>query len=252
MQSVADPPAIPEGVSETHALERRLARLRFDLHDGPQQEIHLLAQDLQLFREQLAPMLATHPDRARALGRLDDLEAQLIALDADLRRLTSSSHSPLAGASLTDALMSVAAGFTQRTGIAPRTEITGETESLTDSQQIALLSLVHQALANVRQHSDAEHVTIALSAGENAITVEVCDDGGGFEPDVAGPRAAQAGHLGLVGMHERMRMLGGHTEIRSAPGGPTVVSATLPRWPAAPAAPANAGGDDDDDVTRGT
>jgi two-component system sensor histidine kinase UhpB len=234
MRTVTDPPTIPDDGSERLALERRLARLRFDLHDGPQQEIHLLAQDLRLFREQLAPMLATHPDRARALGRLDDLEAQLIALDADLRRLTSSSRSPLTGPSLTDGLLRVAAGFTQRTGIVPDTEITGETESLTDSQQIALLSLVHQALANVRQHSDAEHVTITLTADEDAIVVRVLDDGGGFAPDVAGPRAAQAGHLGLVGMRERMRMLGGHTEIRSAPGGPTVVAATLPRWPAAP------------------
>jgi signal transduction histidine kinase len=234
MRTVADPPTIPDDISETLALERRLARLRFDLHDGPQQEIHLLAQDLRLFREQLAPMLATHPDRDRALGRLDDLEAQLIALDADLRQLTISARSPLAGPSLTDALGRVAAGFTQRTGIVPDTQITGETESLTDSQQIALLSLVHQALANVRQHSDAEHVTITLSADEDAIGVEVCDDGSGFAPDIVGPRAAQAGHLGLIGMHERMRMLGGHTEIRSAPGGPTIVAATLPRWPAAP------------------
>jgi signal transduction histidine kinase len=38
----------------------------------------------------------------------------------------------------------------------------------------------------------------------------------------------------MVGMRERMRMLGGHTEIMSAPGGPTVIAATLPRWPAPP------------------
>jgi signal transduction histidine kinase len=48
---------------------------------------------------------------------------------------------------------------------------------------------------------------------------------------IASSRAAEAGHLGLVGMRERMRMLGGRTEIQSAPGGPTVVSAVLPRWP---------------------
>jgi signal transduction histidine kinase len=236
MQSVADPPTIPDDVSETLALERRLARLRFDLHDGPQQEIHLLAQDLALFGEQLASILATHPDRARALGRLDDLKAQLIALDTDLRRLTTSVRSPLAGGSLTDALAEVAATFTARTGLVPRREITGETESLTDSQQIAVLALVREALANVRRHSDAEHVTITLTAGADAILVEVLDDGSGFEPEAAGSRAADEGHLGMVGMRERMRMLGGHTEITSSPGGPTVIAATLPRWPAPPAA----------------
>jgi len=217
---------------EAGAAERRLARLRFDLHDGPQQEVHLLAQDLRLFRDQLQAMIAAHPDRDLALGRLDDLEAQLIALDEDLRRLSTSVRSPLIAESLSDTLVQVAQTFTQRTGIVPRTTVSGDIESLTDSQQIALLSLVRESLANVRQHSDAEHVEIAIAAGAEAITVEIQDDGSGFDPEVAGPRAAQSGHLGLVGMRERMRMLGGRTEIHSAPGGPTVVSAVLPRWPA--------------------
>ncbi len=236
MQSVADPPRIPDDLPATLALERRLARLRFDLHDGPQQEIHLLAQDLALFRRQLTPMIESHPDSLRIFGRLDDLEAQLIALDTDLRRLITSADSPLAGGSLPDALAEVAATFTARTGLAPHCEVTGETDSLTDSQQIAVLALVREALVNVRRHAGAEHVTITLTAGADAIAVEISDDGRGFEPAVAGPRAAEGGHLGMVGMRERMRMLGGHTEITSAPGGPTVVAATLPRWPVTPAA----------------
>jgi signal transduction histidine kinase len=44
------------------------------------------------------------------------------------------------------------------------------------------------------------------------------------------------GHLGLVGMHERVRMLGGATHVDSRPGGPTVISATLASWPEAGAA----------------
>ena len=66
--------------------ERRLARMRYDLHDGPQQDVHLLAQDLNLFREQLRPMILGDPNADRLLGRLDDFEAQLVALDGDLRR----------------------------------------------------------------------------------------------------------------------------------------------------------------------
>jgi signal transduction histidine kinase len=225
--------------ADAGAAERRLARLRFDLHDGPQQEVHLLAQDLRLFRDQLQAMIAAHPDRDLAIGRLDDLEAQLIALDENLRRLSTSVRSPLIGESLIDTLVQVAQTFTQRTGIAPRTTVSGDIESLTDSQQIALLSLVRESLTNVRQHSDATHVEISIAAGEETITVEIRDDGSGFDPEITGPRAAQSGHLGLVGMRERMRMLGGRTEIRSAPGGPTVVSAVLPRWPTdGPASPA--------------
>ena len=217
--------------------QRHLDRLRYDLHDGPQQDVHLLAQDLRLFRSQLAPMLSDHPDRERALGRLDDLEAQLIALDDALRRLSTSTRSPLlATGSLARALHQVVQAFTARTEIVPRTELRGDVESLTDSQRIAVLSLVREALANVRRHSEAERVEITITADEQTITAEVSDDGAGFDPDTTEPRAAQAGRLGLVGMHERMRMLGGHTRITSAPGGPTVIAASVPRWPVDPAA----------------
>ncbi len=164
------------------ALQRRLNRLRFDLHDGPQQEVHLLAQDLRLFREQLAPMIERHPDRERALGRLDDLEAQLVALDADLRRLSTAARSPLVEESLADELAQLAEAFHQRTGIAPRTRVSGSIDALTDSQQIAVLSIVRESLSNVRRHSEAASVEIAIAAGEESIVVEVRDDGSGFAP----------------------------------------------------------------------
>jgi signal transduction histidine kinase len=215
------------------AVQRRLARLRFDLHDGPQQDVHMLAQDLRLFRDQLRPMLEGDPDQNRALGRLDDLEAQLLALDGDLRRLVTTVESPfLAPGSLPDALQGLTQAFAERTGVVPQTSLRGSVASLSDSQQIALLSLVREALSNIRRHSDAHHVQIAIEADEDGIGVQVTDDGSGFDPGPTLARAAQAGRLGLVGMHERVRMLGGTTEIRSRLGGPTIVSASLPAWSA--------------------
>jgi nitrate/nitrite-specific signal transduction histidine kinase len=53
-------------------------------------------------------------------------------------------------------------------------------------------------------------------------------DGRGFDPETALVHAARSGHLGLVGMYERVRMLGGVTAIDSRPGGPTVISVSLP------------------------
>jgi signal transduction histidine kinase len=230
-----DPTESSDGDPLVTALQRRLNRLRFDLHDGPQQSVHLLAQDLRLFREQLEAMVADHPDHNRALGRLDDLEAQLAVLDADLRRLSTAARSPLVEGSLSDELAQLADAFHQRTGIVPRTEVAGSIDALTDSQQIAVLSIVRESLSNVRRHAEADNVEIVIDAGEELIVVEVRDDGSGFAPEIGTPAAARSGHLGLVGMRERTEMLGGHTEIRSAPGGPTVVSASLPRWPADPA-----------------
>jgi signal transduction histidine kinase len=217
------------------AVERRLARLRFDLHDGPQQDVHLLAQDVRLFRGQLGPMIAGDPDQDRALGRLDDLEAQLIALDGDLRRLSTSLPSPfLAPGSLLEAVAQLADAFSERTGIRPETELSGDLTQLSDSQQITLLSLIREALSNVRKHSDASVVSISIVSDSDGVKVQISDDGRGFDPAATPARAARAGRLGLVGMHERVRMLGGRTQIDSRPGGPTVVAATLPPWPTAP------------------
>jgi signal transduction histidine kinase len=218
--------------SVVSTVERRLARLRFDLHDGPQQDVHLLAQDLRLFRDQLRPMIANDPNRDRVVGRLDDLEAQLVALDGDLRRLCTSVQSPfLSPNSLREALTQLTDAFAARTGVVPQTKVSGALLQMTDSQQITLLSLIRESLSNIRKHSDARSVAIEIASGERELKVEVTDDGSGFDPEATLVIAARAGHLGLVGMHERVRMLGGRTQIESRAGGPTVISATLPRWP---------------------
>jgi signal transduction histidine kinase len=237
-------PALREGPNPDTVLssvQRRLARLRYDLHDGPQQDVHLLAQDLALFREQVRPMISGDPNAARLLGRLDDLQAQLVALDGDLRRLSTAVQSPLLiPGSLPEALRTVTDAFAARTAVVPDVRYSGPLDELTDSQQIALLSLIRESLSNIRKHAEAGQVQIMIDAGNDGVRVEIRDDGKGFEPEDTLVAAARAGRLGLVGMHERVRMLGGVTQIESRPGGGTVISATLPAWPGEDA------GDDDD------
>jgi signal transduction histidine kinase len=213
--------------------ERQLARLRFDLHDGPQQDVMLLAEDLHLFRSQLRSALERSGRNERLVARLDDLQARLVALDSALRRISSSVESPfLQPESLPDALLQLTDAFAARTGIEPEVRLQGEFVGLTDSQHITLLGLIREALSNIREHSDADHVTITLSADANGVEATVTDDGRGFDPESALVPAAREGHLGLVGMHERVRLLGGRTRIESRTGGPTVISVSLPTAPA--------------------
>jgi signal transduction histidine kinase len=209
---------------------RRLTRLRFDLHDGPQQDVILLGNDMRLFHGQLETLLADHPQRARALGWLEDLQAQLVAIDGDLRRIAAFVQSPfLHPEPLPDALATLTDDFATRTGIEPEVKLRGDFGKLSDSQQITLLGLIREALSNIREHSDAEHVTISLTSDRRGVNATVTDDGCGFDPETSLVRAARDGHLGLVGMHERVRLLGGRTQIESRPGGPTVISVALPR-----------------------
>ena len=116
------------------AVERRLARLRYDLHDGPQQDVHLLATDLALFREQLLPIIRDDPNHDRIVGRLDDLAAELVALDGDLRRLASTVQSPfLPLGSLPESLRELTDAFSVRTGIEPDTRLRGDFSVLSES-----------------------------------------------------------------------------------------------------------------------
>jgi signal transduction histidine kinase len=214
------------------SVERRLARLRFDLHDGPQQDVHLLAADLEHFRQQLTPSLAGNPNASRLLGRLDDLAARLVKLDEDIRRLVTTLQSPLVAqtSSLAEALAQIVDEFAQQTGIKPGVQLEGELAELTDSQQIALASLVREALSNIRKHSEARTVAVMITARAGAVDATITDDGRGFDPDEALATEPGGDHLGLLGMHERARMLGGRTSVESKPGGPTTVSVSLPPW----------------------
>ena len=211
--------------------ERRLVRVSFDLHDGPMQEIAALAQDVRFFRSQLARVVADAHERTLLVGRVDDLEARLSAVDRELRELAQSLHSPTAlRLGLADLIEREMDTLRQQSSIRASLRTTGDLEALTASQKIALHRVVQEALTNVRDHSGAKHVEVHVSARRARLSAEVVDDGVGFDVETRLVEAARAGHLGLVGMGERVRLLGGRFEIESKPGGPTLVRATIPRW----------------------
>jgi signal transduction histidine kinase len=212
--------------------ERKLTRLAFDLHDGPIQDIALLAEDMRQFRDQLEILAANPLHRKRMRGRFDDLDTQLGALDVELRRISNEVHgaSVLLDRPFTRALRDIAQAFAARTNIEPRITLEGEMMMLSVSQQIALLNIIHEALANVREHSNATEVEIAVSVNAQGIEAQVLDNGRGFDLEATLIRAARKGRLGLVAMHERVRLLGGQCRIESRPGGPTIISIALERW----------------------
>jgi signal transduction histidine kinase len=218
-----------------HALvessERLLVRLGFDLHDGPMQDIAALAHDVRFFRTQLAPYVEHVPDADRLLGRIDDLDARLVALDRDLRDIARSLDAPaLSQMPFTDALSHVLGDFERKTGVDVERSESGDFADMTSSQRIALLRVVQEALNNVHEHSGARRARVAVTAGRAGVTAEVVDKGTGFDVEDRLVKAARAGRLGLVGMGERIRLLGGKLEIDSTPGGPTRVLARIPRW----------------------
>jgi signal transduction histidine kinase len=91
---------------------------------------------------------------------------------------------------------------------------------------------VQEALSNVRKHSEARRVSVALRSRRTFVEVTVTDDGCGFAP-----QQLDTDRLGLAGISERVRLLGGAVQIETSPGAGTTVRATLPQWrPSTPAA----------------
>jgi signal transduction histidine kinase len=215
--------------------ERKLTRLGFDLHDGPIQDVTVLAEDLRTLRGELENALETAlgPREVRTLRqRIEALEAQLIALDTELRRISNEvrAASVLLNRPFAAALRDIVQAFAARTDVDPRVTLDGDMRQLSASQQIALLNIIHEALTNVREHSDATRVDISVSMNAEGVDAQISDNGHGFDLESTLIRAAREGRLGLVAMHERVRLLGGQCRIDSRPGGPTAISVVLERW----------------------
>jgi signal transduction histidine kinase len=210
--------------------ERRLMRLGFDLHDGPIQDVLALAADVQLLQQQVYPFIL-EDYREQAHGRFDDLSARLVELDRQLREIAHSLETKsVISRPLGEILHREVDNFAERTGIRAELEIRGDPDSLSSAQRITVFRAIQEALANVREHASATSVTVRVRARRSAIELQIVDDGMGFEVERALAKAAQRGRLGLVGIGERVRMVGGTFELESQPGGPTSLKLTLPRW----------------------
>ncbi len=113
-----------------------------------------------------------------------------------------------------------------------------EVGALQPYAEAALYRTAVEALLNAKRHADARRVKVRLRIDEGYIEIVVADDGQGFASEQWGEAAAKPGHFGLLGMRERIGLLGGVCKIASKPGEGTTVRITVPRdrisGPAAP------------------
>jgi len=227
----ADVTALEGFGTDRGADHRLLVRLGFDLHDGPLQEVAALNTELHFFREQLAAALG---DRVPAVQSAEELIHRVGDLATHLRDLAVSASTPaLLEQSLSDALAEAVELHADCCDIELRLEpskSTVDATALTDSQRIAILRVTQGALANVVQHSGAFLTQVTVRTRLDGIELQVLDNGCGFDVDAARRTSEETGHLGLAGMNQRLELLGGTLTTTSRRGGPTCLSAFLPRW----------------------
>ncbi|MFC8717650.1 sensor histidine kinase [Kitasatospora sp. NPDC057198] len=150
---------------------------------------------------------------------LDEIERTASANLAEARRFVHALTPPaLDGTTLTDALRRLA------DGAAAAFHRDGDPYPLPVEAEVALLRLTQEALANAVRHAAAPHIAVTLGYLDDAVTLDVYDDGTGFDPATA----PAPDSFGLHGMHERIAALGGTLTVESAPGEGTAVAAVLP------------------------
>jgi signal transduction histidine kinase len=208
--------------------DQRLVRLALDLHDGPLQELAAATSELYLLREQLTRALGAD---APAVGAVDNVIGTVDSAVTGVRDVAGAVYHDASQQPLSEGLSAAADLYADSFDVEVVCEPDAQTLDGTrvgDSRHSAILRVVQSALANAAQHSGAYVVRVLACARADQVEVEVWDNGRGFDVDEATRRSEATGHLGLAGMRQRARMLGGSLDIASAPGGPTCIHLTLP------------------------
>ena len=202
--------------------ERR--RIAEDLHDSTGQ--HLFAVGLALARARSSQLAGgkARENRATLFEALDDARHSLQVAQREVRMLSYLLHPPeIISEGLGEAIRNFARGFAKRSGHYVEAHIAPEADTIGDEVSLNLFRACQEALTNAYRHAEASMVIIELEVDEDQVRLEVTDDGVGFDP-------AQGLGVGLSGMRERMKRLGGDAELSTTPAGTTLV-VTVPRSP---------------------
>jgi signal transduction histidine kinase len=199
---------------------QRLAR---EIHDTLAQGFTSIILHLEAVEAASEPAVAhRHLQQARQIARDSLSEAR--------RMVWALQPESLEQASLIEALQRSVKGWAEETAIEAALTVTGKPQPLPPEFEVTLLRAAQEALANIRKHACARHVNLTLSYMGDLVTMDIQDDGQGFDPSYASgrPNGQAAGGFGLRSMRERVETLGGTLTIESAPREGTTLAIALP------------------------
>jgi len=201
------------------AVEER-NRLAREIHDTLAQ--NLTATGLQI--ESAEALLEADADPEKVRATLDRaLSLTRSNLDEARRSVLDLRAAPLEDRSLPEALRDLVGRWESETGVSTRFRSVNGSRPLPPGVEAALYRVCGEALANVARHADAGRVTVRLVSTPDSVGLLVEDDGRGFDP-----AGVPEDRHGILGMTERVAVLGGVLRVDSGPGSGTRVEATLP------------------------
>ena len=208
---------------EAGVLDER-QRMASEIHDTLAQGLTGIITQLEAAEHGTAGEQRRRIDTAARLARESLSEAR--------RSVQALAPEPLEGALLPDALADVAQRWSTLHGVAASVTTTGAPRTMCAEVEGTLLRTAQEALANVAKHAHATRVGLTLSYMGDVVSLDVRDDGVGFDPAARNGHRHPDGGFGLTAMRQRVQGLSGTLEIESEPGAGTAVSATVPAVPA--------------------
>ena len=219
---------VNRAAARTTALnEQFLRNIATDLHDGPGQGLALASMRI----ESLADICGNCEHSVGRNGNVsEDFRTIHLALQSaltDLRAILRGLQLPeIEQLSVVETLQRAADDHQRNTGVAVPLTHSNAPDTAPLPVKITLFRVLQESLANGFRHGGGRAQRVVATASAGHVSVEVADDGNGFDPSALKPD----GHFGLDWMRERVELLGGSFEVSSAIGRGTVVRVSLPLW----------------------
>ncbi len=207
-----------------HMQDEERKRIARELHDSVGQLLAAIGMNVEIVKAQ------SHKLDANAARAVLDNAGLVEQVSTEIRTISHLLHPPLLElAGLESAVRWYVDGFSERSRIKVDLEIPAGLPRLPEDMEIAIFRMVQECLTNIHRHSGSATAKIRFHANGDRIIIEVQDQGKGIPPEKQRElRDPGRGGVGLVGMRERLRQLGGTLEIKSEGVG-TLVIATLNR-----------------------
>lgn len=203
----------------TRVREEEARRIAQEIHDDLGQRLTVLRLEIAMLPRALAGEL-----QERLPARVAALKAEVDRAISAVRDISQRLRPASLEAGLAEAVDELRQEFEASSGVRFQVQTRLPARPLPDPVSVAAYRIIQECVTNAIRHARPRDISILVAAHDEALRIEVRDDGSGFDPTARGAR----GRLGIAGMRHRAEALGGSLEVRSTPDAGTRVIAVLP------------------------